>query len=116
MPGREAPVAEHAAAMAAHGITHILCLTSAAEIAQKSPDYAAAGGMGLAVHAHPIADFGTPDDMAAFTGWVRDQAALVRAGCVPAPRPSGIARRVSAARAWWGYACCGRWGMKTRRG
>jgi len=64
MPGREAPVAEHAAAMAAHGITHILCLTSAAEIAQKSPDYAAAGGMGLAVHAHPIADFGTPDDMA----------------------------------------------------
>jgi len=27
MPGREAPVAEHAAAMAAHGITHILCLT-----------------------------------------------------------------------------------------
>ena len=83
MPGRLAPMEEYASAMHARRIADILCLTSPAEIAMRSPDYAAAlrdEALVCTLHAFPIADFSTPADQVAFGRWVQHQAASLRAG------------------------------------
>ena len=76
-------MAEWLAAMREAGIGHVLCLNGAAEIAQKSPAYAALLQSGAApwqVHAHPVEDFSVPDDLGAFAAWLGLQAARLRAG------------------------------------
>ncbi len=83
MPGRTAPLSDFLAVTAENRIGHVLCLTSEAEIAQRSPDYAAllvAGKLPWTWRTHPIADFGIPDDPADFATWISDGAALLRAG------------------------------------
>jgi hypothetical protein len=70
-------------AIKAAGIGRILCLTGPAEIARKSPGYAAAiaaGTLPCPVVAHPLEDFATPADAAAFAAWISTQAADLRAG------------------------------------
>jgi protein-tyrosine phosphatase len=76
-------MAEWLAAMRAAGIGHVLCLNGAAEIALKSPAYAALLGSGAApwqVHAYPIEDFSVPDDLGEFAAWLGVQVARLRAG------------------------------------
>jgi len=76
-------MAEWLAAMQEAGIGHVLCLNGTAEIAQKSPAYAALLQSGAApwqVHAHPVEDFSVPDDLGAFAAWLGVQAARLRAG------------------------------------
>jgi atypical dual specificity phosphatase len=76
-------MAEWLAAMQAAGIGHVLCLNAAAEIARKSPDYAAlldSGAAPWAVHAHPVEDFSAPRDLSAYAAWIAAQTARLRAG------------------------------------
>jgi len=83
MPGRCGSLDDVRAALAANAIGHIGCLTSPAEIAAKSPAYAAARASGTIptrLHDFPIADFATPEDIAAFFQWVTAMASLLRAG------------------------------------
>lgn len=83
MPGRFGPVEAFTAALAGQRIGHVLCLTGEAEIAAKSPGYAAllaGGGLPARLHAHPIPDFATPADEAAFAAWAGRAAALLMAG------------------------------------
>jgi atypical dual specificity phosphatase len=81
MPGCHAPLELVAAALAAEGIGHILCLASAAEIATASPAYAAAleaRELPVRFHAHPVPDYAAPRDAAAFIIWLDEAAALLR--------------------------------------
>ncbi len=83
MPGRHAPLASFVEALGTAGIGHVLCLVAPAELAAKSPDYAAAvaaRALPAAWHTHPVEDFGTPANPAAFAAWVAEMAALLRQG------------------------------------
>lgn len=83
MPGRAAPLADFLAATALERIGHILCLAGEAEIAQKSPDYAAllaSEDRPWSWHAHPIEDFGIPSDVASFSVGIAETAVLLRRG------------------------------------
>ncbi len=83
MPGRYGAVEDFATAIAAAGVGHVLCLTSAAEIAAKSPAYALAlgqRGIPAAFNAFPVEDFSVPDDAAAFAAWLAAAASLLRGG------------------------------------
>lgn len=65
------------------GSAMFLCLAGGAELAQKSPDYAAllaAGDLPWAWRSHPIEDFGIPADAAAFAASLGEIAALLRDG------------------------------------
>ncbi|RVT90007.1 phosphatase [Rhodovarius crocodyli] len=83
MPGRFGPLEDVGAALRQHGVGQVLCLTGEAEIAAKSPAYAAAlaaGALPARHDPHPIPDFATPADEAAFAAWAKAAAGRLRAG------------------------------------
>jgi hypothetical protein len=83
MPGRFGPLEDFTAALALHGIGPVLCLAGEAEIAAKSPAYAALiaeAGLAGGLHAHPIPDFATPADEADFATWAGRAAERLRGG------------------------------------
>ncbi|WP_421994749.1 protein-tyrosine phosphatase family protein [Roseococcus sp.] len=83
MPGRAAPLGDFLAATAAAKIGQVLCLAGDAEIAAKAPDYAAllaSGDLPWIWRAHPIEDFGVPEDAAGFVACIAQTAALLRQG------------------------------------
>jgi hypothetical protein len=83
MPGRTAPLYDFLAATASLRIGHLLCLAGEAEIAARSPDYAAllaSGDRPWNWQAHPIQDFGIPGDATDFAACLAEVAALLRDG------------------------------------
>lgn len=83
MPGRSEPLASFVDAARAVGATGIICLTSDAEIAQRSPDYATARHLGTLPfdrRDHPILDFGLPQDAGHFAGFITDLCADLAGG------------------------------------
>lgn len=65
MPGRYGPLSEFLEAIRDAGVTHILCLVSHEEIAEKSPDYLKAirsNGIPASITRFDIPDYGLPDD------------------------------------------------------
>ena len=69
MPGRYEPLAHFLSEAQRCGIERIICLTSEAEIRQKSPEYFQAcneGGFPIPRVVFPIPDFGVPADKGAF--------------------------------------------------
>lgn len=83
MPGRRASLAEFQVALQAADIRLVLSLTGPAEIAAKSPDYAAAlaaGGLPGRWAGLAIPDFGVPEDLAAFATFIAGGAMALQAG------------------------------------
>jgi protein-tyrosine phosphatase len=82
MPGRLEPWEDAADAMAAHDVRRVICLTPAAEVWERSPDYARAIEKGVPwVHVgFPIADFGVPENPEAFGRLMRETAGALRRG------------------------------------
>lgn len=82
MPGRLRPLADDLAALAARGVGRIVCLTPAAEIAARSPDYARwlATPPDMIVNRLPIADFAVPATSAPLAALAVEVAQALRAG------------------------------------
>ena len=83
MPGRSRSLDEDMAGWAEHGVELIVCLTEAAEIHTKSPDYAAAieaGAIGAQRLVYPIQDFDVPGERQHYLGLVQDLAERLRTG------------------------------------
>lgn len=83
MPGRRETIEEFLAAADARGITCIACLTSMAEIREKSPSYLKALENGLirqTILAFPIEDFGVPENLEDFSDYIGKLSALVSEG------------------------------------
>ncbi|MGF1658130.1 MAG: tyrosine-protein phosphatase [Rubrimonas sp.] len=83
MPGRFDPLPTFLASAAAAGVSRVASLADPAEIALKSPDYAAArasGALPFPVIDHPVRDYGAPADPAAFAAFVEDLAGSLRRG------------------------------------
>lgn len=83
MPGRDEPWPDFINQAQQEGVDEIVCLTPFSEIAEKSPDYAAAIAQG-AIPFHkvdsPIENYGVPADNAAFAETVRRAARSLEAG------------------------------------
>jgi protein-tyrosine phosphatase len=76
---------EFIAAAKTLGIDTIFCLTSGAEIQEKSPEYGKAIAAGKVPFKHfnfPIPDFGIPGDMKAFQNFISDAARKLEAGTI----------------------------------
>ena len=82
MPGRYEPFEEARAAIVSKTIGHVVCLAPPDEIRKKSPDYHAAltGGVSWNQVAHPIGDYGVPEDRGAFWTLAKEVAAALRDG------------------------------------
>jgi len=83
LPARHEAWADFVAAAQAHGLGRIVSLTADAEIAQRSPAYAAAirrGELPCARVSFPVPDYGVPTDRARFAALARDVAAGLRTG------------------------------------
>jgi hypothetical protein len=83
MPGRAAPLDDFLAATESERIGHVFCLAGEAEIASKSPGYAAllaSGDRPWGWQAHPIEDFGVPSDARGFATHIAEAAALLGRG------------------------------------
>jgi protein-tyrosine phosphatase len=82
MPGRYEPFEQARAAIVSKRIGRVVCLTPSDEIEAKSPDYHRALLQGVPWQhvAHPVTDFGVPEDRSAFGTLARDIANALRAG------------------------------------
>lgn len=83
MPGRAAPLADFLAEAEAEGLGHVRSLTGQPEILTKSPAYAALLALGERPwdwRAHPVRDFGVPQDKAAFAAFIGEAAEALRGG------------------------------------
>jgi protein-tyrosine phosphatase len=83
MPGRYEPFEQARAAIIGKRIGRVVCLTPSDEIEAKSPDYHRAllqGGVPWQHIAHPVTDFGVPEDRSAFRLLAQDIANALRAG------------------------------------
>jgi protein-tyrosine phosphatase len=82
MPGRHEPYATARAAIANARVNRVVCLTPESELRAHSPEYAEAIANGVSWDhvAHPISDFGVPDNEEAFASMVRAIADSLRRG------------------------------------
>lgn len=82
MPGRHEPFAAARAAIANAHVKRVVCLTPEDELRAHSPEYAAAIAEGPSWDhvAHPIPDFGVPDDREKFAAMVVAIADALRRG------------------------------------
>lgn len=82
MPGRHEPFATARVAIANARVKRVVCLTPESEVRAHSPEYAEAVANGVSWDhvAHPIPDFGIPDDEEAFAAMVRAIADSLRRG------------------------------------
>ena len=83
MPGRYEPYQATLDAVRMRGITQVVCLTSAEEIAGKAPAYARAlqrNDLPWRQRMFPIVDYGVPSDRASFLQLVNNIAADLRNG------------------------------------
>jgi protein-tyrosine phosphatase len=80
MPGRYEPFEQARAAIVSKNIGRVVCLTPSDEA--KSPDYhrALLQGVPWTHVAHPVTDFGVPEDRSAFGTLAQDIANALRAG------------------------------------
>lgn len=83
MPGRSAPLTDFVSAAQDVRITRLVCLVDPEHIASNSPDYAQARSDNfgfLTLVDFPIADYGVPENPAAFEAFVMDLAEQLRQG------------------------------------
>jgi len=82
MPGRHEPFASAREEILQSGVKHVVCLTPAEEVRERSPDYADAIEAGVPWHhvSLPVPDFGVPEDAASFRAAAQSVAKSLRNG------------------------------------